>query len=46
MKKETIVRYVVLAAAVASMVFGIVRGEPGVVFKKASHICFECIGIG
>ena len=39
-------RYVILAAAIASMAFGIVRGEPGTVLRKATHICFECIGIG
>ena len=39
-------RYVLLAAAIASMAFGIVRGEPATVLRKATHICFECIGIG
>ncbi len=48
MKKEwyQYVKYVILAAAVASMIFGIVRGEPAVVLKKATNICLECIGIG
>ncbi|MCI9422596.1 thioredoxin [Lachnospiraceae bacterium WCA-9-b2] len=29
-----------------SMVFGIYRGEMGVVLEKAINICMECIGIG
>ncbi len=48
MKKSVtdVVKYVVLVAALVSMLFGIVRGEPKVVLRKATHICMECIGIG
>ncbi len=30
----------------AMMLFGLYRGELGVVFTKAVNICLECIGIG
>ena len=40
------VKYVVLAIAAAGMIFGIVRGEPRVVLKKATNVCLECIGVG
>lgn len=40
------VKYAVLAIAAASMIFGIVRGEPRVVLKKATNVCLECIGVG
>lgn len=36
----------VLAAAVASLVYGMCNGEMGAVLKKAAAICMECIGIG
>lgn len=40
------VKYFFLAAAVAFLLYGAGRGETLVVFKKAAHICLECIGIG
>lgn len=27
-------------------VYGILRGEPAIVLKKAIRICMECIGLG
>ena len=39
-------RYLILAAAAASLVYGLARGEAADVFRKAATICMECIGIG
>lgn len=36
----------VLAAAGASLIYGVCNGEMGAVLKKATAICMECIGIG
>ncbi len=35
-----------LAAAVASLAFGLWRGEGAVVLQKAVNLCFECVGLG
>ena len=40
------IRYLILAAALASCAFGALRGEPGEVLKKAVMLCLECCGIG
>lgn len=45
MNKKLVASFLIILA-VASMVFGIYRGEVAVVLKKATHICMECIGIG
>lgn len=37
---------VILIAAVALIVCGVVRDEPATVLQKAVRICMECIGIG
>ena len=39
-------RILVLLLAIASMGFGIARGEHRTVWMKAVNICLECIGIG
>lgn len=39
-------RYLLLAAAVMIIAFGLMRGEQLAVLKKAVNICLECIGIG
>ncbi|MDE6386212.1 MAG: thioredoxin [Lachnospiraceae bacterium] len=28
------------------VLYGVVRGEAGIVLNKAVNICFECIGLG
>jgi len=39
-------RMTLLVGAVASLAFGIYRGEVDEVLIKAINICLECIGIG
>lgn len=39
-------RWIILAAAVLFIFFGIFRDETAAVFRKAATICLECIGIG
>ena len=46
MTRERIARWVVLAAALDAMGFGLYRGEMNVYFQKAAAVCLECIGIG
>ncbi len=36
----------VLITGVILMAVGVVRGETGTLFAKATRICLECIGIG
>jgi len=38
--------FLVLAAGLAMMAAGIWRGELEAIFRKATVICMECIGIG
>ncbi|MBQ9642514.1 MAG: hypothetical protein IJV26_00565 [Lachnospiraceae bacterium] len=35
-----------ILVAIASMAFGIYRGEVEIVLMKAINICMECIGLG
>lgn len=45
-KRETVLRFGVLAAALAFIVAGVCGGEYQEVLGKAARICLECIGIG
>ena len=35
-----------LIAGLAAMLFGVWRGEDGVILQKTVLLCLECIGIG
>jgi len=39
-------RLFILAFAILLAIYGAVHGEAEAVFRKASSICLECIGIG
>ena len=43
---KKLVAGVLIAAAVALIIVGVLDGGAKDVFSKAAHICFECIGIG
>ena len=45
-KKKELIRITAFMTACLFMLYGIVRGEVGVVLSKAVNICFECIGLG
>lgn len=46
MNRLKILRYVILVLGLALVIIGIVTGDYINVFRKATKICFECIGIG
>ena len=46
MKKRSIISLALLAAGLAFIVIGAVRGEANAVRQKAIMICMECIGLG
>ena len=44
--KRNVIAAVILCAGIVLVEAGIFRGEAVTVFKKATRICLECIGIG
>lgn len=44
--KKTIVQGLLIAAGIAMVCFGALRGEAGAVLNKAIRLCLECVGIG
>lgn len=46
MRRSRVIRTVLLILAVGLIAVGLVTGEYKGVYRKASMICYECIGIG
>lgn len=46
MRRGSVMRMVLLLLAVGLIAVGLVTGEYKQVYRKASVICYECIGIG
>ena len=44
--KQSLIRLILLAAGVIMVLFGVLRGEAGIVLAKAIRLCLECVGIG
>lgn len=45
-KSKTRTALVLIACGIFMMMLGFLRGETAEVFRKAVHVCLECIGIG
>ena len=44
--KKAVVQGLLIAAGIAMVCFGALRGEAGAVLNKAIRLCLECVGIG
>lgn len=44
--KKAVVQVLLIAAGIAMVCFGALRGEAGAVLNKAIRLCLECVGIG
>ncbi len=44
--KKTVLQAALLAAGLAMLCFGVMRGEADTVLSKAIRLCLECVGIG
>lgn len=38
--------WIIIALAVIFLVIGVRQGEAEIVFRKATNLCMECIGLG
>lgn len=45
-KRKLIISVSIFLISCGFMLYGLVRGEAGIVLNKAVHICLECIGLG
>ena len=36
----------IAVVSVAFIIYGVLRGEAGIILNKAVNICLECIGLG
>lgn len=45
-KKYFTIKYLILVVAIIFIIVGVFNGEINTVYKKASKICLECIGLG
>ena len=43
---RAVVQGLLIAAGIAMVCFGALRGEAGAVLSKAIRLCLECVGIG
>ncbi|MGN0425700.1 MAG: CD1871A family CXXC motif-containing protein [Acetatifactor sp.] len=46
MRRNSVIRVTLLILAVGLIAAGLVTGEYRGVYRKASMICYECVGIG
>lgn len=44
--KKAVAQVLLIAAGIAMVCFGALRGEAGAVLSKAIRLCLECVGIG
>ena len=45
-KRKYIIRVGIFLISCGFMLYGLARGEAGIVLNKAVRICLECIGLG
>lgn len=46
MRRSVVFCLLILAVAAVLIVLGVAQGDALAVFRKASLVCYECIGIG
>lgn len=46
LNKRRAAQGILLCIAIGFIVYGVYRGEVGIVLNKAVNICLECIGLG